>query len=308
MGNQFSEIPSDLYKLDNYLDKQESQYDLKEGTKAQIIWNSPEPKQTEYAIIYLHGFRATHPEGDPTHRKVADHFGYNLFLSRLEEHGINSDFPLLHLTEKKLLDSARFAFEIGKKIGKKIIMMGTSTGASLALWLASQSIYKDKISALILYSPLIRFYGINQYLLLNSFTRNSLELVLGEKYLIKEKNSSCAEDRIWHNTYTLKAALTLGAFVEHHMQDETFSNVECPVFTGYYYKNRHNQDNVVSVSAIKEMVSELTLQSELITTTNFPEANTHVICSSLLSNCVGKVITETINFLKNIGSQGTSEN
>lgn len=306
MKNNLSEIPTDLYKLDNYLDERESQFDLKDGTRAQIIWNSPEPKQTDYAIVYLHGFRATHPEGNPTHRKVADHFGYNLFLSRLEEHGINSEYPLLHLTPKKLLNSARFAFEIGKKIGKKVILMGTSTGASLALWLASQSIFKDKISALILYSPLIRFYGINQQLLLNSFTRSSLRFVLGEKYLIKEKNTSYAEDQIWHNAYTLQAALTLGAFVEHHMQNETFANVESPVFTGYYYKNKCNQDNVVSVSAIKKMVSKLTLQSELVTTTNFPEANTHVICSSLLSKCVDKVIEGTINFLKSIGSHGPS--
>jgi alpha-beta hydrolase superfamily lysophospholipase len=305
MNSEFSPIPGRLADLDPFLKERESAFNLKPGTEARIEWNcGSELKKTDYAIVYLHGFRASHPEGDPVHHNVAEHFGYNLYLSRLEEHGIDSKYPLLHLTEEKLLQSARFAFHIGRQIGQQVIIMGTSTGASLALWLASRDEFKDKISALVLYSPLIRFYGIKQQLLRNAVSRKLLRLIPGKKYVIKTKGTTYTEDRIWNKMYALQGALALGAFVERHMQNDTFAHVECPVWTGYYYKNKSEHDQVVSIPAIQRMITNLGTCTELVTVANFPEAKNHVICSSLLSKCVDDVIDHTKNFLKDIGSQG----
>lgn len=302
MVNTLSEIPKDLHKLDNYLEKQESNYDLKEGTKAQIVWYSEEPKQTEYAIVYLHGFRASHPEGDPVHKTVAKTLECNLYLSRMEEHGINSEYPLLELTREKMIQSARFAFEIGKRIGKKVILMGTSTGGSLALYLASKPEYQNDITCLILYSPLINFYGISAKLLTNKIGRKTLSIIPGKRHLITQKNSTFAEDKIWNKRYALAGALELGAFVENNMIIPLFKQVSHPTFVGYYYKNKNEQDTVVSVSAIKKMTKNLATRTELLHISNFPEANNHVICSSLLSKSVDRVIDNTCDFLKGIGS------
>jgi esterase/lipase len=307
MRQKVSEIPSDLYELENMLDERESPLDLKEGTKARIIWNSEEPRQTEYAMVYLHGFRASHPEGDPVHKTVAKTFGCNLFLSRMEEHGIKSEYPLLNLTEQKMLRSARFAFEIGRRIGKKVILMGTSTGGSLALYLASKPKYQKDISSLVLYSPLIDFYGINAKLLTNKLSRKALAVVLGKKYLITTKNTTFAEDNIWNKRYSLAGALELGAFVEHNMTTSLFNKVSHPTFVGYYYKNKNEQDNVVSVPAIKNMTQSLGTRTELLDISNFPEANSHVICSSLLSKSVDNVIDNTRKFLKAIASHKHSK-
>lgn len=302
MEDNFSQIPSDIYKLDNFLNKRESQFDLKEGTSAQIIWNSSEPQQTEYAIVYLHGFRASHPEGDPVHKTIAKTFGCNLFLSRMEEHGIKSDYPLLNLTEEKMLRSARFAFEIGRRIGKKVILMGTSTGGSLALKLASKSKYKKAISSLILYSPLIDFYGISAKFLTNTLIRKVLTIIPGKKHLITTKNTTFAEDKIWNKRYALAGALELGTFVERHMTPALFKKVSHPAFIGYYYKNKDEQDTVVSVPAIKEMVQHLGTRTELLHISNFPKANNHVICNSLISKSVDNVIDNTGSFLKDVVS------
>lgn len=308
MDGDFSGIPDNLEKLSSFLADRESAQDLKTGTKARIEWNCGSKQQkTEYAIVYLHGFRASHPEGDPVHRKVAEYFGYNLFLSRLEEHGVQSDYPLLDLTVGKLLQSARFALEVGKKIGRKVIIMGTSTGGSLALWLASQDKYKDQISSLILYSPLIRFYGINQYLLANVVSRQLLRLFLGSKFMIKNEESTEAEDIIWNKEYTLQGALVLGSFIKKYMKNSIFANIDCPTFIGYYYKNKEEQDKVVSVKAIKKMISHLGTRTTSITAVNFPEAKSHVICSSLLSKSVIDVTDNTIKFLKGLDAHGTTE-
>ena len=303
-----SDIPDDLALLDAFINQHESGQNLKAGTAAQIYWHDDqERRQTDYAIVYLHGFKASHPEGDPTHRKIADYLGANLYLSRLFGHGKHSDKPFLHLTENKLIESAQNALAIGRQIGKKVIIMGCSTGASLGLYLAAQPSLQDQIAALILYSPLIRFYGFSDKMLKYAFIRNLLRFVPGKSYELQSPHTTEAEDRIWNPTYTLQGVLALGNFVERFMHAELFSNVNCPVFTGYYYKNSQQQDKVVSVPAIKEMINQLGTKQSAIYSSNFPNAKSHVICSALTSQSVPNVIKKTMYFLKNIAVHEDSE-
>ncbi len=297
-------IPDKLSHLDEFLSEKEADCDLKPGAEANIIWQQDKKhEQTEYAIVYLHGFRASHPEGDPVHKKIADRLGAHLYLSRLEEHGVRSPNPLRNLTEQKLIDSARFAFAMGRKIGRKVILMGTSTGGSLALFLAATSPFRADINSLVLYSPLIRFYGIKQKLLQWPLSRKMLNIILGRSYSIEESAATEAEERIWNTSYALQGALELGKFVGHYMRSPTYKKIQCPVFSGYYYKNRQLQDKVVSVKAIQIMMQKLGTPLKYRTSVAFPHAQTHVICSSLLSQSVSSVIKETFCFLKYIGTQ-----
>ena len=306
MAFSTSHIPQNPEKLDYFLDKREYQYDLKNGTNAHIVWNNSTTQVTKKSIVYLHGFRASHPEGDPVHKTVAKKFGYNLFLSRMAEHGVKSDYPLLNLTEEKMLQSARFALEMGKRIGNEVILMGTSTGASLALYLASREKYKGDISSLVLYSPLIDFYGTSSPLLTNRWSRKLLSVIPGKKHLIKSTESTFEEDKIWNKEYALAGALELGKFVEHFMTASLFQEVTQPTFVGYYYKNKKEQDKVVSVKAIKKMINYLGTRTNQLTISNFPDGKNHVICSGLLSKSVTDVIDNTNKFLKRFGSHRNS--
>ncbi|MCW9705243.1 alpha/beta hydrolase [Fodinibius salsisoli] len=298
------DVPQNLSELDSFLADHEATYDLKAGTEAHIEWQpNSKHQQTEYALVYLHGFRASHPEGHPVHREIADFLGANLYLSRLQEHGIKSNYPLIDLTENKLLESARLALTIGQKIGKKVLIMGCSTGGSLALYLAAQADDRHNIAGLILYSPLIQFYGLKGKLLQHPFSRTLLKRLIPSSYLITTSEVSQAESKIWNSSYALRGALALGAFVEHQMRSELFGKVRCPVFTGYYYKDSNNQDNTVSVPAIQRMLTMLGTPTAQVHSANFPEAKNHVICSSLLSKSTKEVISETKNFLKYVGMQ-----
>jgi len=303
-----SDIPDDPSQLDEYLAAHEARYNLKSGTEARIVWHGEPGQKTDIALVYLHGFRASHPEGDPVHKKIAELFGWNLYLSRLQEHGVSDPYPLLNLTEEKLIQSARAAFEIGRRIGKKVIIMGTSTGGSLGLYLAAQPETRKKLSSLILYSPLIAFYGLKQKALTNPIARKGMRIIPGPKHLIETEGTTYAEDRIWNKRYTLGGVLALGAFIEHAMKSTTFEQVKCPVFCGYYYKNQQEQDKVVSIPAIKKMVKQLGSRTQFVNSINFPGAKNHVICSSLVSKSVNQVIERTKFFLKDIGSHETREN
>ena len=304
-----ADIPSDLTQLDAFISEHENAHDLKPGTAARVYWHDNQKKQpTDYALVYLHGFKASHPEGDPTHRKIADYLGANLYLSRIAEHGLRSAPPLLHLTENKLIQSAQSALAVGQKIGRKVILMGCSTGGSLGLYLAAQPSLQKKIAGLILYSPLIRFYGLNDKLLKYSLVRNLLRILPGKSYQLHTPDTSEAEDRIWNSTYALQGVLALGNFVARYMQADLFNKISCPVFTGYYYKNTRQQDKVVSISAIKKMVDQLGTDPSDRFSSNFPNAESHVICSSLTSKSVPAVIQQTKYFLKSIVLHGGSEN
>jgi hypothetical protein len=81
-------VPTQADSLENYIQQQESKQPLKPGNEARIVWNNDSLKnQTEFAIVYLHGFSASQMEGDPVHRNLAKKFGCNLYLSRLDHSG-----------------------------------------------------------------------------------------------------------------------------------------------------------------------------------------------------------------------------
>ena len=131
-------VPAIVSDLENYVSANESKRKLKPDNDARIIWADTALKQqTAYSIVYLHGFSASQEEGYPVHQNIAKKFGCNLYLSRLAEHGIDTTDQLLNLTADNYWESAKEAYAIGKRLGKKVILMGTSTGASNALHLAS---------------------------------------------------------------------------------------------------------------------------------------------------------------------------
>lgn len=294
-------LPNDPEKLEAWIRNHESSDPaIKDHARAKILWANPgNISKTEYSMVYLHGFKASHGEGAPVHRRVAETLGLNLYLSRLEGHGLNVSKPLSELSAEALKKSALNALAIGRKIGKKVIIMGTSTGASLGLYLAVQPEFKGVISGLILYSPLIEFYGSSQLFLAHRVSRTLLKLIPGRNYLIKaEQGSSPEENRIWYSSYTLQGALALGAFIQHNMTGETFSQVSCPTFTGYYYKSKRQQDKVVSVEAIKSMYTQLGVANELKVLKNYPDAGTHVICSGLISGSINRLVTDSCEFIR----------
>jgi esterase/lipase len=295
-----TDLPDDPVALDEWLQRQEDRIpNLKSSARASIVWaDTARKKKTEFALVYLHGFKACHPEGHPIHREVARYFGWNLYLSRLEGHGLDVKKPLAGLKPASLLRSALKSIAVGEKLGKKVILMGTSTGGSLSLYLAGNPKRNSSIKALLLYSPLIEFYSFNQWLLGNNLGRSLLSVLPGRGYMLKsEPGMTDREDEIWYPRYALQGALSLGKFVQETMKAELFARVKVPTFIGYYYKNRKEQDRVVSVDAIKNMYAQLGTSHSQKLLRNYPEAGTHVISSGLLSRNIEELKNDSIRFL-----------
>ena len=144
-------MPAEPALLEKYIADNEATHKVKADNEARIIWlNDSTKEKTEYAVVYLHGFSASQGEGNPVHKEFAKKFGCNLYLSRLADHGVDTTVPLANFSAERLWNSALEAFAIGKQIGKKVILMSTSTGGTLALKLCAEY---PEIAASIMLSP-----------------------------------------------------------------------------------------------------------------------------------------------------------
>ncbi len=289
---------SQLELLENEIrDEELKHHDLKPDNEARIIWfDNQKHHKTQNVLIYLHGFTASQGEGYPIHQEFAKRYGMNLYLSRLARHGLNQN-RLTELTSQKLLESATNAVKIGRKLGDNIFLMGTSTGASLALYLAS--VLPD-IKAVIAYSPLIRFYNPR----IDWITRRSAGLLFNG--LQRWHNSfhiqsiDPYEKQYWYPAYDLQSLNALRSFIYKTMNDATYGRIKCPVFVGYYYKNKQLHDQRVSVPAILNMFNSVATPIEHKRKRNFPVAQSHVIACKYTSEAWKEVQDETFLFAEEI--------
>ncbi len=288
-------IPADPALIENYIASHEALHKIKTDNEARIVWNDSSKQQTDYAVIYIHGFSASQEEGDPVHIEFARKFGCNLFLSRLEDHGIDTTEPLLNSTADRLWNSAKEAYAIGKQLGRKLIVMSTSTGGTLALKLAAE--YPD-IAALILLSPNIAINNPSAWVLNNPWGLQIARLIQGNYNHAKDTTAIYA--RYWYPKYRIESAVELEELLETSMRQATFEKIKQPVLLLYYYKDEEHQDAVVKVSAMKRMFKQLGTAEQLKREVAIPNAGDHVIGSWVKSKDVKAVQQECEKFATDI--------
>lgn len=286
--------------LVDYIAHKEAQHKLRTNNQARIVWANDSARQkTDYAIVYLHGFSASQEEGNPVHRNIAKTFGCNLYLSRLAEHGIDTTEQLMNLTADLYWESVKEALAIGKKLGDKVILMGTSTGATQALQLAAT--YPGDVAGLVLYSPNIAINDPNAWLLNNPWGLQIARLVLQSKYNTpKPDDTRPIYKQYWNNPYRLEATVALEEMLETTMTESTFKKIRQPVLMLYYYKDDAHQDMVVKVSAMKKMYAALSTDAKLKRSVALPGAGDHVLASPIRSHDVLSVEKETKGFLQEV--------
>jgi esterase/lipase len=290
-------VPSSTSGIDNYIDNIEAQHKIKPNNEARIIWKDSLRQPTEYAIVYLHGFSACQEEGNPTHSTIAKEFGCNLYLSRLAEHGIDTAEQLINLTADNYWQSGKEALAIGKQLGKKVILMSTSTGGTLALKLAAM--FPNDVAGLILYSPNVAINDSKAWLLNNPWGLQIARKVKKSNYLIPADTTS-EYLKYWNSPYRLEAVVALEELVETAMTDATFKAVKQPTLALYYYKDEEHQDPVVKVSATQHMMATLGTPADLKREVAMPNTENHVLGSPIKSKDVAGVIFETEKFMKEV--------
>ncbi|MGL6269947.1 MAG: alpha/beta hydrolase [Chitinophagaceae bacterium] len=285
-------IPAEANQLEAYIKDMESQRPVKPENEARIIWHNDSLKnKTEYAVVYLHGFSASQEEGDPVHQDFAKKFGSNLYLARLAEHGLDTAEALINLTADNYWESAKQALAIGKQLGEKVILMGTSTGGTQALQLAAA--YPNDVAALVLMSPNIEINDPNAWILNNHWGLQLARLVRKGNYNVASDQRDIYKKH-WYSKYRLEGTVALQEMLETSMNKETFVKINQPLLLLYYYKDDEHQDNVVKVSAMKKMFEQVSTPGTAKKAVAIPNAGDHVMGSYIKSADL-QTVTKEIN-------------
>ena len=273
-------VPTSLSVLENQVVQSEAKMPVRDNNEARIIWHHDSPRMTEYSFVYLHGFAGSYRDGYPLNVNVADTFGANIYLSRWATHGLKPPASLDQFSPEMAWESAKEALAIGRRIGRKVIILSTSTGGTLALKLAAT--YPDSVYALVNISPNIRDDQFGAFLLNSPWGHELAHLVsLGDHREIEHEQAVATQ--YWDTIYPADALVNLQVLVESTMHNETFAGVRCPVLTLYYHKNFIEEDEHVEVDRYPEVYEMLSTPDSLLELTALAEPGTHFIGSDIKS-------------------------
>ena len=265
--------------------------DIRPGNNSVIFW-ADSIRKTPYSIVYLHGFSASPMEGDPIHRNLAKRFGFNLYAPLQTGHGLKDPDAFMGLTPAQMVESAREAIAIGKTIGEKVILLATSTGATLSIFLAAND---PAVAALVLMSPNIQIYDPAAFLLDMPWGKQIANVVIGSDYRTIEYPEEAQP--YWYSRYHNDGLIALQRLLDETMTEEVFSSIEMPVFMGYYYKNDEEMDKVVSVEAMQDFFESIATPDDMKKAVAFADGTNHVISSSIKNPNWRKVQIEIEAFL-----------
>jgi esterase/lipase len=201
--------------LTSWLEDSESRVDAKQtlvpGAAKRIRWYQDQNNsKTRYSIVYLHGFSATRQEIAPVGAMVADAIGANLFETRLAGHGL-VQHALEGVRAEDWIDDAAEALSIGAMIGDRVIVMGTSTGATLALAMVGHPSF-EAVSTIILLSPNFAVQDSKAEFLTWPGGPQLAYLVAGRTRSWTPQNE--LQERYWSTSYPMAAVIEMMRLVK----------------------------------------------------------------------------------------------
>lgn len=249
----------------------------------QVYWAHGEKTKTPVSFVYVHGFSAGPLELEPTIQKLAAMSKANLFVTRLRAHGLESGAAFREARAEDWLADAIEAIAVGHLIGDKVVAVGMSTGAALAL-LATEALSRHrnemKPDGLILLSPNFRLANRGADLLMPQvmapFTDMVMRLVEGREHEFPLQNEWHGER--WTSRYPIEGAVqlmrVLRALAKLGLDDESFSDI--PRLVLYTAK-----DTVVSVAEIERRLGES--RSTGLSAENWTNGDQHQLASRAFS-------------------------
>lgn len=219
-------LPADL---DAYLAREEARFpDIVPGAEKTIVWAHADHRRTPLAVVYLHGFSATRQETAPLSDDLARRLGANLFYTRLSGHG-RSEAAMAEATAGDWLRDAREALAIGRRLGERVLLVGTSTGGTLATWLAGEP-GSEALAACVLISPNFAPHDPASTVLSWPWARQFVPLVLGTEYQWTPRNAEQA--RYWSHRYPSTALLPMMALVRY-VEARPLEQIRLPLLVIY---------------------------------------------------------------------------
>ena len=284
------DLPADL---EAYLDSAEAHVpDLRQGDEREIVWARPDvPSRTRLSLVYLHGFSADRHEMEPVVADLGRALGANVYFARLDGHG-RDGAAMAEATVEGWLANASEALAIGARIGELVVVIGTSTGGTLATWLAARSESSDRLGALVLVSPNFQPKDRASRVLLYPWGGLLARAATGEERCFSPENDR--QERHWTTCYPTSALSTMMALVEH-VRTMDLSGIDVPTLVLY-----SPDDTVVDATETERVVTRMTGTSpELEVVANVTDPARHVLAGDILSPESNDEVTQAMaSFLR----------
>ncbi len=279
-------VPSLPEDIDNHLKSTEARFnDITPGAEKKIVWANSDQRQTDLAFVYLHGFSATRQESAPVPDTIASHFGSNIYYARLAGNGRGTD-AMLDGSVNRWVNDAAEAMAIAARIGKRTVVIGCSTGATLGWWAANQPALSKNIAAMVFFSPNFGVADSRAGLLLYPWGAQLARKIEGE---YRESTPiSEAHGKFWTCKYPVTALLPMMGLVR---LIKNYPAVHCKVPTHITW-SKH--DDTVSVANIADFYNQLPEPKQSMEIVQTEGASQHVIVGDILAPENNDAVTRSV--------------
>ncbi|MFQ5538430.1 MAG: alpha/beta hydrolase [Gemmatimonadota bacterium] len=261
--------------------------DIRPGDAKGVVWADPgAPGVTEWAVVYLHGFSADRHEISPAMERVAEGLRANLFFTRLTGHGRGPD-AMAEASVQAWLQDAVEAAAVGRRLGRRVLLTGTSTGATLAVWAAARGLLDPDTDALVLISPNFQPRNRASRLLLLPWGGLLARIVEGRERCFEPTGE--AQERHWTPCYPSRALLPMMALVER-VRTLDLEDIRTPTLVLYSPKDR-----VVSAAETERMSARLGSNPiEVVPLAQAGGRDRHVLAGDILSPATTTTVVNLI--------------
>lgn len=263
--------------LDAWLAAAEAEVpNLRPNSAKEIIWAGEPGVQTDLALVYIHGFSATREEMRPLPDLLAERLGANLFFTRLTGHGQDSA-ALGDAVVADWMDDTAEALAIGRRLGKRVIVMGNSTGSTLAMAAAVDPVLQQDIAGLVLMSPNLGVAGLAGRALEWPYARVWGPWIIGPERSFPPRNDAHREN--WTTTYPSVVLAQLGALT-HKVRHLDLSQMTVPAI--FFISS---EDQVVDPKKSRQAAAAWGAPSEIVPVVPIEgdDPGGHILAGDILS-------------------------
>ena len=260
---------------------------IRPGAEKEIIWAGAPGQTTDTALVYLHGFSATKREIAPVPQNVAARLGLNLYLSRLTGHG-RTGGALGGARANDWLNDTVEAIAIGRRLGTRVVLIGTSTGGTLATLMAADPGFSRDVAGLVLVSPNYELAQSGAWLLTQPFARTFVPLVSGPTVSWTGENAE--HGRWWTTEYPIQAVFPLAALTE---QVRAVDAATIPIPAMFVYSEA---DTVVKAERTQQIAARWggPVKTVVIEPGDGIDPSAHVLAGDILSPAMTEPISAAI--------------
>ncbi|WEF22885.1 alpha/beta fold hydrolase [Paracoccus sp. S3-43] len=180
-----------------------------------LHWAGQPGRIADIAILYVHGFSASPAELRPLPEQVARNLGATLLAIRLTGHGMDGA-DLAEATAQDWWQDLALGLGAARRMGRRVVVIGMSTGATLAALAARDPRLGRMMDGAILISPNFRLRARTAWLLDLPFARGLIRLAGDPQRCFTTRND--LHRARWTSCYPLSATLAVGTLLRQARQ------------------------------------------------------------------------------------------